>query len=60
LNKNKSAHRTNKVIFIYGTKGDEAETVRNKLSEVDIEKIVSEFKNFKDIESIAILPLECA
>ncbi len=52
LNKNKPENRKNKILFIYAAGKDDYEEgkVRNKLREKDIDKIVSAFKGFKDIE----------
>ena len=50
LNRNKPENRKNKIIFIYAAKDYEEGKVRNKLRESDIEKIVSAFKNYKDID----------
>ncbi len=50
LNRNKSESRKSKVIFIYAARDYEEGKVRNKLRESDIQKIVSAFKNYKDID----------
>ena len=50
LNRNKSQVRRNKVILIYAAREFEEGKVRNKLRESDIEKIVSAFRKYKDIE----------
>jgi type I restriction enzyme M protein len=50
LNKNKPAKRKNKIIFIYGAKDYQEGKNRNKLRDSDIEKIVSAFKKFEDID----------
>ena len=50
LNRNKSANRKNKIILIHAAKDYEEGKVRNKLRGSDIEKIVSAFKNYKDID----------
>jgi type I restriction enzyme M protein len=50
LNRNKPENRKNKVVFIYAAKDYEEGKDRNKLRESDIEKIVSAFKNYKDID----------
>ncbi|MGI0037285.1 MAG: N-6 DNA methylase, partial [Nitrososphaera sp.] len=50
LNKAKPEKRRNKIIFIYGAKDYLEGKNRNKLREEDIEKIVSAFKNYKDID----------
>lgn len=49
LNRNKSANRKNKIIFIYATKDLEGK-VRNKLRDSDLQKIVSAFRKYKDID----------
>ena len=49
LNKNKSKERENKIIFIYGA-NDYLEGKRNKLRDEDILKIVTTFKNLKNID----------
>lgn len=50
LNRNKPEKRKNKIIFIHAAKEYEEGKNRNKLRESDIEKIVSAFKNYKDVE----------
>ena len=50
LNRNKPESRRNKIIFIYAARDYEEGKVRNKLRESDIQKIVSAFKNHKDID----------
>lgn len=50
LNRNKPAKRKNKIIFIYAAKDFEEGKNRNKLRDSDIEKIVSAFKKFEDID----------
>src|SRR5215210_2279236 len=50
LNRNKPDSRRKKVIFIYAARDYEEGTVRNKLRESDIQKIVSAFKDHKDID----------
>ena len=50
LNKKKPAARKNKILFVYGAKDYQQGKVRNKLREEDIEKIVSAFKKYKDID----------
>lgn len=50
LNKAKPEKRKNKIIFIYGAKDYLEGKNRNKLREEDIEKIVSAFRNYKDID----------
>ncbi|MBI5378482.1 MAG: type I restriction-modification system subunit M [Thaumarchaeota archaeon] len=50
LNKNKPKNRKNKIIFIYGAKDYLEGKNRNKLRDEDITKIVSAFKNYKDID----------
>ena len=49
LNRNKPVNRKNKIIFIYAARDYEEGKVRNKLRELDIEKIASAFKSYKDI-----------
>ena len=51
LNKNKPAKRKNKIVFIYAAKDYLEGKNRNKLRDSDIEKIVSAFKKFEDIDS---------
>ena len=50
LNKNKPAKRKNKIVFIYAAKDYEEGKNRNKLRDSDIEKIVSAFEKFEDID----------
>jgi type I restriction-modification system DNA methylase subunit len=50
LNRNKPPNRKNKIILIYAAKDFEEGKVRNKLRGSDIQKIVSAFKNYKDID----------
>ena len=50
LNRNKPDDRKNKIIFIYAAKDYEEGKDRNKLRESDIEKIVSAFKDYKDVD----------
>ncbi|MGI8833429.1 MAG: N-6 DNA methylase [Nitrososphaeraceae archaeon] len=50
LNRNKPENRKNKVVFIYGSKDYEEGKVRNKLRDSEIEKIVSAFRNYKEID----------
>jgi type I restriction enzyme M protein len=50
LNKNKSVDRKNKIIFIYAAKDYEEGKVRNKLRDLDLENIVSAFRNYRDID----------
>ena len=50
LNKAKPAKGKNRIIFIYGAKDYLEGKNRNKLREEDIEKTVSAFKNYKDID----------
>lgn len=50
LNKNKPKERKNKIIFIYATKDYEDLKKRDILRPQDIQKIVSAFNNFKEIE----------
>ena len=51
LNRNKPKERKNKIIFIYAAKDYEKNPKRNKLRESDLEKIISAFDNYKDINS---------
>lgn len=50
LNRNKSKERKNKIIFIYGSNDYLEGQNRNKLKDEDIQKIISAFKNYKDID----------
>jgi type I restriction enzyme M protein len=50
LNRNKPESRRKKIIFIYAARGYEEGKVRNKLREPDIQKIVSAFRNYRDID----------
>jgi type I restriction enzyme M protein len=50
LNRNKPENRRNKVIFIYSARDYEEGKVKNKLRDSDIQKIVSGFKDYKDID----------
>lgn len=50
LNRNKPTKRRNKIIFIYGARDYEEGKVRNKLRNDDIQKIVSAFKTYEDID----------
>jgi type I restriction enzyme M protein len=50
LNRNKPDDRKNKIIFIYAAKDYEEGKVRNKLRNLDIEKIVSSFKRYEDVD----------
>lgn len=50
LNRNKPKERRNKIIFIYAAKDYLEGKNRNKLRDEDINKIVSAFKNYKDID----------
>jgi type I restriction enzyme M protein len=50
LNRNKSAKRKNKIIFIYAAKDYLEGKNRNKLRDEDIEKVVSTFKKFEDVD----------
>jgi type I restriction enzyme M protein len=50
LNRYKPANRKNKIIFIYAAKDYEEGKVRNKLRDLDIEKIVSAFRNYTDVD----------
>jgi len=50
LNKDKPAKRKNKILFIYAAKDFVEGKNRNKLREEDIEKIVSAFDKFEDMD----------
>jgi type I restriction enzyme M protein len=50
LNRNKPKDRKNKIILIYAAKDYEEVKVRNKLRDFDMQKIVSAFKNYEDID----------
>ena len=50
LNKNKPEKRKNKIILIYAAKEYEEGKNRNKLRDVDIEKIVKAFKEYQDVD----------
>ena len=50
LNKNKPENLRNKVVFIYGVRDYEEGKNRNKLRDLEIEKIVSAFRSYKEIE----------
>jgi type I restriction enzyme M protein len=50
LNKKKPENRKNEIILIYAARDYEEGKVRNKLRDSDIEKIVSAFKNYKDVD----------
>ena len=50
LNRNKPVDRKNKIIFIYAAKDYEEGKDRNKLRELDIEKIVSAFKSNNEVD----------
>ena len=50
LNRNKPEDRKNKVIFIYAAKDYDEGKVRNKLRDSDLEKIVSAFKRYEDVD----------
>lgn len=50
LNRNKIEKRKNKVILIYASRDFEDGSVRNKLRESDIQKIVSSFRKYQDID----------
>ena len=50
LNRNKSAKRKNKIIFIYGAKDFAEGKNRNKLRESDIKKITLAFEKFQDVD----------
>ena len=50
LNRNKPVDCKNKVIFIYVAKDYEEGKVRNKLRDSDLEKIVSAFRKYEDLD----------
>jgi type I restriction enzyme M protein len=50
LNRNKRESHRKKIIFIYAARDYEEGKVRNKLRESDLQKIVSAFKDYKDID----------
>jgi type I restriction enzyme M protein len=50
LNRNKPESRKRKIIFIYAARDYEEGKVRNKLTDSDTRKIVSAFKEYKDID----------
>lgn len=50
LNRNKPDNRKKKIIFIYAARDYQEGAVRNKLSSIYIEKIVSAFKDYKNID----------
>lgn len=50
LNRNKPQNRENKIIFIYAARDFEEGKVRSKLRDSDKQKIVSAFRDYKDID----------
>jgi type I restriction enzyme M protein len=50
LNRNKPEKRKNKIILIYAARDYEEGKVRNKLRITDIDKIVSAFRDYRDID----------
>ena len=50
LNRNKSHIRKKKIIFIYAARDYEQGKVRNKLRDSDIQKIISAYRGYKDID----------
>src|SRR5215208_6282831 len=50
LNRNKPENRKNKIILIYAARDYEEGTVRNKIRESDIQKMISAFKGYKVID----------
>lgn len=59
LNKAKSEERKNKILFIDGSNDFVKEGNKNKLREEDIEKIITAFDNFEDVEKYAnVIDLE--
>ncbi|MDM0663318.1 type I restriction-modification system subunit M [Clostridium perfringens] len=59
LNKAKSEERKNKILFIDGSNNFVKEGNKNKLREEDIEKIITAFDKFEDVEKYAnVIDLE--
>ncbi|MDM0921207.1 type I restriction-modification system subunit M [Clostridium perfringens] len=59
LNKAKSEERKNKILFIDGSNDFVKEGNKNKLRKEDIEKIITAFDNFEDVEKYAnVIDLE--
>lgn len=50
LNRNKPKDRKNKIIFIFAAKDYEEGKVRNNLRDSDLEKIVSAFSDYKEVD----------
>jgi type I restriction enzyme M protein len=50
LNRNKSESRRNKIILIYAARDFEEGKVRNKLRSSDLQRIISSFREYKDIK----------
>src|SRR5215217_9148599 len=50
LNRNKPENRKNEIILIYAARDYEEGKVRNKLRQSDLQKIVSAFREYKDID----------
>lgn len=50
LNRKKPSERRNKIILIYGARDYGEGKVRNKLRDSDTQKMVSAFRNYKDID----------
>jgi len=53
INKNKPPEKKDKILFIDASSGFEKVGNKNKLREEDIEKIVTTFDNYKDVEKYA-------
>ncbi|MGD9672125.1 MAG: N-6 DNA methylase [Candidatus Nitrosocosmicus sp.] len=58
LNKNKTKERKNKIIFIDAAKNYQEEKARNIIRKEDIEKVVSAFKNYKNLKNYYIADFE--
>jgi type I restriction enzyme M protein len=50
INKNKPSEKKNRILFIDASSGFEKYGTKNRLREEDIERIITVFNNFKDIE----------
>lgn len=50
LNRNKPDNRKRKIIFIYAARDYQEGKVRNRLRDIDRQKMVSAFKEYKDID----------
>jgi type I restriction enzyme M protein len=53
INKSKPPEKKNKILFIDASKGFEKVGNKNKLREIDLEKIVKTFDEYKDVEKYA-------